>query len=265
MRRLVLALLVFCAPAFAGTYDDFSRGIDANNHGDADAAIQAFTKSLEGGDLAPSYVPSALLGRARALLHDRRCELAFADLSNAIRLRPDFVDAYSLRAEADQCLERDQAALADATAAIHLKPAAGFYFTRARLLWGTGSFVQARDDADAAAARDPTNPYVTLWQAMMASRTGAFDPNQVAQRAATASGWPKPLLDLYAGRAAAQDVRHAAESNAGQKCEANFYVGEWELAHGNKGEARKLIAAAANECPRDFIAFDGARRELKRM
>lgn len=265
MRRLVLALLAISAPAFAGTYDDFSRGIDANNRGDAAAAIQFFTRAIDGGDLAPSYLPSARFGRARALLHDRRCGAARADLTEAIRLRADFVDAYSLRAEADLCLEHDGDAMSDATAAIRLKPAAGYYFTRARIRWGMGDFAGARSDAHEAAARDPGNAYVLLWQAIADGRAGGFDPAAFALRTAGLDGWPKPLLDLFAGRASPQDVERRAAGNPNQKCEADFYVGEWRLGRGDAGRARDLFQTASGECPRDYIAFDAAQRELRRF
>jgi len=260
MRRLLLALVLIPAPALASTYDDFSRGIDANNRGDAGTAIEAFTRSIDGGDLAPSYLPSAHFGRARALLHDRRCDVARADLTDAITLRPDFVDAYSLRAEAEACLGRDDAALADATAAVRLKPAAGYYFTRARMLWNVGQFDAALADAGLAASRDPGNAYFALWQAMIALQAG--EHGAVAQTAE--DGWPKPLLDLYAGRASIDDVRRAEGTSAGYRCEADFYIGEWNLAHGKSDKGRILIDAAARECPADYIAAQSARRELER-
>ena len=260
-RFLAIAVTLFIAPALASTYDDYSRGIDANNRGDADAAIQFFTRSIDGGDLAPSYLPSAHFGRARALLHNQRCAVAYADLTDAIRLRPDFVDAYSLRAEVNHCLQRDDAALADATAAIRLRPAAGYYFTRARLLWNAGSFREALADLDLAVARDPGNGYFLLWHAMTAQRTG--DQDSIARQSAGLSGWPKPLLDLYAGRASPDDALHASR-NAYESCEADFYIGEWRLARGDAAGARGLLQAAASECPRDFIASDGASHELKR-
>ena len=260
MRRLFLALVLISAPAFASTYDDFSRGIDANNRGDTGTAIEAFTRSIDGGDLAPSYLPSAHFGRARALLHDRRCDVARADLTDAITLRPDFVDAYSLLAEADACLGRDDAALADATAAVRLRPAAGYYFTRTRMLWNVGQFDAALADAELAVGRDPGNAYFALWQAMIALRTG----KQVAVMVAADDDWPKPLLDLYAGRASIEHVRRAAGTNAAYKCEADFYIGEWTLARGKSDAGRSLIEIAARECPSDYIAAQAARRELAR-
>jgi lipoprotein NlpI len=266
MRHLLaIALTLFIGPAFANTYEDFSRGIDANNRGDAEAAIQFFTRSIDGGDLAPSYLPSAHLGRARALLHNGHCTFAYADLTDAIKMRPDFVDAYSLRAEANQCLDHDDAALADATAAIHLRPAAGYYFTRAHLLWSAGNFQAARTDLDLAISRDPGNGYFLLWHAVVAQRTGMYDQVRAAQQSAGVSGWPKPLLDLFAGRASPEDIQRAAARSPNQKCEADFYIGEWQLARGNVAAAAGLFRAAEAECPRDYIAFDAARHELRRL
>lgn len=266
MRRLfAITFVVLICPALASTYDDFARGIDANNHGDADAAITYFTRSIDGGDLAASYLPSAHLGRARAYLHNRRCNLAYADLTDAIALRSDFVDAYSLRAEANHCLDRDDAALADATAAIRIRPAAGYFFTRARLLWNRGDFSAAHADADRAASSDPGNAYFVLWSAVTALRTGGADPVRLEDLAGSSgNGWPRPLIDLFAGQINPQDVRHAA-ANPAQKCEADFYVGQWLLARGDRGTAKGLFQTAVAQCPRDYIAFDAAQRELKRM
>lgn len=266
MRRLyAIAVLLLCGPAFASSYDDFSRGLDANNHGDSEAAIAYFSRSIDGGDLAPSYVPSAHLGRARAYLHNRRCNFAYADLTEAIGLRPDFVDAYSLRAEANQCLEHDDDALADATAAIKLRPAAGYFFTRSRLQWNRGSFSDARADADRAVAGDPRNAYFILWTAVTALRSGGIDAARFNTLAANGGGeWPRPLIELFAGRASPQDVWRAA-TNPDQKCEADFYVGQWQLARGDRTSARVLFQTATAQCPRDYIAFDAAQRELKRL
>jgi tetratricopeptide (TPR) repeat protein len=263
-RRAAIAILLFCVPACAGSYSEFARGIDANNRGEADSALAHFSQAIAGRDLNRSYLPGAYLGRARAELSRSRCAEAVSDLSEAIRLKPDFVDAYALRADANHCLNRDQAALKDADAAIRLKPAAGYYFTRTRLYWAHGEYVKAHGDAMRAAAGDPGNGYIVLWAAMTALRIGRFDPARFDKLAAgSASDWPRPLIDLYAGRIAPAEVRRAADGNAERGCEADFYIGAWHAARGEKAVARSLYERAVAGCPRDFIAFDGARRELK--
>lgn len=266
MRRLAaIAILFMGIPAFAGSYDDFARGIDANNRGRPEAALVHFTHAIEARDLAGSYQPGAYLGRARAYLSTGRCKEAANDLSDAIRLKPDYIDAFSLRADARHCLGDDAAALKDADAAIRLKPAAGYFFMRARLYWLSGQYADAHEDAMRAAASDPANGYFVLWAAMTALRTGHFNA-PVFDRLAAASetGWPRPLIDLYAGRTGPADVRRAAGGDTALTCEADFYIGQWQAARGERQKARDLFQRAANECPHSFIAKDGARHELER-
>jgi hypothetical protein len=48
----------------------------------------------------------------------------------------------------------------------------------------------------------------------------------------------------------------------GRLCEANFYVGEWQLLHGDAG-GKALLQTAARDCPPYFIESFGAKMELK--
>ena len=59
-------------------------------------------------------------------------------------------------------------------------------------------------------------------------------------------------------------MREAA-TNPNEKCEADFYAGEWHLMRGNKADARPGLQAAADTCPKTFYEYFGAVAELKRM
>jgi rhomboid protease GluP len=132
-------------------------------------------------------------------------------------------------------------------------------------LWNQGSFADARADADRAATGDPGNSYFVLWTAVTALRTGGLELVRFNELAASSGGgWPRPLIELFAGRATPQDVWRAA-SDGDQKCEADFYIGQWQLARGDRTAARALFQTATAQCPRDYIAFDAAQRELKRL
>jgi lipoprotein NlpI len=50
-----------------------------------------------------------------------------------------------------------------------------------------------------------------------------------------------------------------------ERCELEFYVGEWQLTRGNKAEASKALQTAADTCPKDFVEYRGAVEELKRL
>ena len=266
MRSLLFTLLLLstplAVPANAGAFDDFSKGIEANNRGQAGLAEFHFTEALGSSALAPSYRPAAFLGRARAFLHERRCLEAEKDLTQALALKPNFIDAYTLRAETNHCLGLSSSALADASSALTLKPAAGPYYTRSRLNWGVGAFGNAHDDAVAAVARDPDNAYFSLWAAVTALRVGV--PVEKTEYATRAS-WPGPLMQLFQGTTTAEAALKAADGNAEKLCEADFYIGQWQLSQGRNEEARHLFQRAQDECPRDFVAFEAASVELKRL
>ncbi len=266
MARLawIIGFTVLAAAAHADGYDDFSAGIDANNRGAASVAAMHFSRAITAGDLPASYLPAAFIGRARAELRQEQCADAVRDLDAAIARKPDFADAFSLRAEAHVCLGQDDAALADADAAVRVRPAAGYLFTRSRLNWNHGAFAEAHADAVAAATRDPGNAYFRLWSAVTAA---AFErPHTVTSGGtATIGDWPGPLLDLFGGRLAPDAVWQAAANDKGRICEADFYIGAWNQSQGRPALAKNLYARAAATCPHNFIAFDAARRALKRL
>jgi lipoprotein NlpI len=193
-----------------------------------------------------------------------QCADAVRDLDAAIVRKPDFADAFSLRAEAHVCIGHDGAALADADAAVRLRPAAGYLFTRSRLNWNRGAFSEAHADAEAAAARDPGNAYFRLWSVVTA--TALKRPHTVNGTGTSSIGdWPGPLLDLFSGRITPDAVWQAAANDQGRTCEADFYVGAWNQAEGRPAAAKDLYARATARCPHNYVAFDAARRALKRL
>ncbi|MGA7673760.1 MAG: hypothetical protein WCA78_01785 [Rhizomicrobium sp.] len=277
MKRVFAAALLFAAgPALAAGYDDFSRGVNANNRGDADTAISSFTAALNASDLAPGYVPNAYFGRARAYLRKDKCAEALSDLDATITLKADNVDAYILRAAANACLSKPDAALSDFNVAVGLRPSAAVYEAFASFQWNYGFFAQAAENyaqaAKLAVKDSPHRPYILLWYAVSADRAGTLDQVKFAAdvSALDFDDWPAPILDFYRGKATVDQVtREAASSDAqtatDQKCEADFYIGEWQLARKNPDAAKPLLQAAVSECPQNFIEYFAAKVELKRQ
>ena len=70
------------------------------------------------------------------------------------------------------------------------------------------------------------------------------------------------LLSLSAYAAAADGE---AQQQADQKCEADFYIGEWKLGGTGSAEALDSFKSAAATCPHNFIEFSAAQSELKRL
>jgi len=271
-----IALCLAVAAMGATAYDDFTSGLNAVNRGDADAAIAAFTRALAAGDLAPGYVPTARIDRARAYMRKGKCTDALADADEVVKIDARNVDAHMLRGAAHTCLKQNDEAVADFDQAVRLRPTAALYEETARYEWSFGRFADAAANyAHAVALSSKTNPhlpYMVLWHAMTADRAGTLDQAALAEemRDIDDDDWPGPLIMLYRGKltveraaakAAARDPQKATE----QKCEADFYVGEWQLARANRDAALTLLKQAVDECPHNFVEFFAAQEELKRQ
>jgi len=279
VNRVLAAALLFvvgAGSALAAGYDDFSRGVNANNRGDAETAISAFSAALASGDLAAAYIPTAHVGRAKAYLQKDNCAEALSDLDDGIKLKADDADVFYLRADAKVCLNKLDAAQIDFNQAIGLRPRAPYYEWFAQIQWLHGFFPQAAENfaqaVKQAAEGNKHKPYILLWFAMSAGRAGTFDQAKFAAdvSALGSDEWPVPLLDFYRGKTAVDKVYSEAASKdaqiaINQKCEADFYIGEWQLARKNTADAKSLLQQAVGECPHGFIEFSFAQAELKRL
>jgi lipoprotein NlpI len=264
--------------ACAASYDDFMRGMSFNRVGNADQAIAAFTTAIGAGDLAPTYVPTAYFGRAVAYFRKGQCAQAETDLDNALKLRPAYLEAVVLRANVRDCQEKYEDARADFDAAIKLNPTTDLYRGRAQFFWRHAKFDSAAVDFLQAFTLAPTNSYYgvrrgypLIWYAISAARAGSFDAAVFAKGVdkADIDDWPEPLLEHFMGKMKPEDVyakaaRGDGQAPAEQKCEADFYLGEWRIAHGDAG-GKSLIQQAENECPHNFIEYFAAGIELKRL
>jgi hypothetical protein len=116
VKRLLWAGLVavaLCAQARAGSSDDFKQGVTALRHGDRNGAIVALSRALSAHDLATNLRPVALLDRAFAHAANRQTAPAISDLTEAIRLKPDYIAAFGLRARMYAASGDSRAAAAD--------------------------------------------------------------------------------------------------------------------------------------------------------
>jgi lipoprotein NlpI len=264
--------------ACAAAYDDFMRGTALNRAGDSDHAIEAFTAAIAAGDLAATYIPSDYYGRATAYARKGKCALAEADLDSALKLRPAYLEAVILRANVRDCQEKYEDARADFDAAIKLTPTTDLYRDRGQFFWRHAKYDSAAADFLQAADVAPMNKYYgarrgfpLLWYAISAARAGIFDAALFDKRVdkADVDGWPEPLLEHVLGKMKPEDVYAKAARGDGpapaqQKCEADFYLGEWQLGRNIPG-GKELIQQAEKECPHNFVEYVAARTELKRL
>lgn len=167
---------------------------------------------------------------------------------------------YAARGE----LER---AIQDYTQALTLEPAArAANFARGLAYFGQGSFPLAAEDF-AQTKSDPKDLHGLLWFYLANARAGSTEGRQdlanvVAQRKSDA--WPIPVFQLLLGQRTPETVLAAAQA-ARQRCEAQFYSGEWQMLQGARKPAADAWTAAAKSCPPNAIEYQVAMQELKRL
>src|SRR5205807_330489 len=139
------------------------------------------------------------------------------------------------------------------------------YWARGRADFHAADYKAAVRDVAQAAELKPDQAYFVLW--LYLARVWAHEQDADADlesRAAKlkATEWPYPVVELYLGRRSPEETLMAS-SKPDERCEAEFYIGEWQLLLDDRTAAIESLRAAANTCPRSFIEFTSARAELR--
>jgi lipoprotein NlpI len=246
----------------------FYRASAWGNKKDYDRAIADYTEAIR---LNPQYA-SAFYYRGNAWRYKDNFERAIADYNEAIRLNPQDVLAFRTRGSAWRSKGDYNRAIADFTDAIRLDPRDAVAF-RSR---GNTQFLQAKFSSAASdfaqSQQLKSDAYTALWLFLARARDGG---DSKAELTLNTNGmderkWPGPVIALYLGNITPAEVSsQAVDSDVikykEQLCEANFYLGQWHLLHGESQQARTLFTQAQNDCPKNFIEYSGAVAELERL
>jgi lipoprotein NlpI len=229
-----------------------------------DDAIAEFRKAVElepKNALAHSSLGVALLDQAKT-------DDAIAEFRKAIEIEPKNADAHGGLGEALRVQGKTDDAIAEFRKAIELEPKnAG-----AHRFLGFGLLDQGKtDDAIAefrkAVELDPEDSYSVLWLFLASTRSGAH--TSTAGLKAYAKNlkqldWPYPVVELFLGGRTPESTL-AAPTKPDDRCEAQYYVGEWHLLRGDQPKAIAALKAAVGTCPKANVEYDFARAELKRL
>jgi lipoprotein NlpI len=193
-------------------------------------------------------------------------------LDRAVNAFPNVGTFYGLRAS---YYERRDAKRAsdDLDKAIALDPIEVRALTqRGRLAFTNGNYTAAAKDwaqawrGNRGDLRLP-EAYLAIWIYMLEARDdNARAASGLARRVKEigAKVWPYPVASFYLGQMSVAEL-DAAAADDNQKCEANFYVGEWHLLNGDVASARSRFEQAFGGCPPNFIERDMAGIEAKRL
>ena len=247
MRKFVKATLTLAllflpsGMASAGGIDDANAAVKAARDGKYEDAIQLFTSAINSDELnlagrAQAY---AYRGIAKATISDY--DGAAEDLNFSVALdSPYNADAYAFRGYIGLVTGGDAAkAAADLAKSASLK------------VWG----------------------YNALWLSLARMRAHVPDTDNVSlanNAGKLMDQWPMPVIKFLLGQVNVDQVRMAANEGDPARlnervCDADFYVAEYNLAHGDAPGAKPLLDHATQVCP--FASFErmGAAAELMRL
>jgi lipoprotein NlpI len=111
-----------------------------------------------------------------------------------------------------------------------------------------------------------------LWLAMTGMRLGSSD--WAAQLEEQSKGlhesWPMPVIQFYRGGLTVDRLILAARNSNKMKkrnwtCMAVYFMGEWQLSHGQRRDANANLRRAKSKCPHTNVCYRMALDELKNL
>jgi tetratricopeptide (TPR) repeat protein len=241
----------------------YDRGTAYRMKRDYDNAIADYDQAIA---LDPRY-EDAFVNRGVAYAGKGDLDRAISEYTTALML--DATDAAAYRNRGDAYVDKGDPgfALQDYDEAIRRAPSdADAYRSRGYLHFYAGDFAPAADDLERVVRAERDDLYARLWAFLAAARSDATNATKSLTAAVPqqSPAWPSPVVELFLDKRTVEATLSAA-GTAPQRCEAQFYVGEWKLLHGDKAGAVVALEAAAATCPKTFIEYKGARAELKRL
>jgi tetratricopeptide (TPR) repeat protein/dienelactone hydrolase len=244
------------------------------NRGEAYNRKKEYDRAIADLDQAITLDPkSARAYNQRGFARSGKGELAgaIADYEEAIRLDPKFAAALRNRGSAFQRQGHFDRAIADFSEAIRLNPKdANAYYGRGLANLYAGSAPKAIADLNQLSELAPHWAYAAIWLDILNKRSQLASRLPQAIEQLDMTKWPAPVVRLLLGQMTPDAVLAAANSDdaktkQAQVCEANFFNGELELAHGASDNATRLFRLAAADCPRNFTEWWAANAELRAL
>jgi tetratricopeptide (TPR) repeat protein len=243
-------------PAHIGR-GEFYAGFEGNH----ERAIQDYNRAIE---IDPKN-SLAFVDRGNSYQSTGEHDRAIEDFDQAIRLAPKNAAAYSSRGDAYVSKRDYDRAVQDYDQAIQLDATnSAFYSSRGRAFFYVGNFEAAAESFLRATELDD-DAYSVIWRYLARQHGGENGEAELAANAERlkSKDWPYPVIEMYLGQrlpAAALSAAHRPED----RCEAQFYIGEWYMFRGDRLAAGAAFRDATATCPKDFNEYAGALAELKR-
>jgi len=250
-----------------------------NERGDAWRGLRNYDRALVDYSQAIDFAlewPEAYRDRGYLYHLLARHEEARGDFNRAIKLNSRDAEAWNGRALVSLAEGRTSEAISDFNHAIELLPQSSAYFANRETAWLIdGDEKRAVEDFRLAVKLDPEEPFVHLLLFIAQARAGEKKAAESALAAYAdshhAEDWPRPIIDLFLGRGSTKAVEKAArvaaqrKDAAGQRFDADFYLGQWALLTGDEVAATQRLKSVYDSRLREYLEFDIARADLNSL
>ncbi|MGJ5076366.1 tetratricopeptide repeat protein [Bradyrhizobium oligotrophicum] len=244
------------------------RGQRYDEKGEHDRAVVDYSEAIRHSS-NPS--PSLLTRRGYSYQSKGEYDSAIGDYDEAIRMDPEYVSAYVDRGFAFFSKGQNDRAIVDYTEAIRIHPdSVSSYRNRGLAYHYAGAHAKAEADLEAAAKIKPNDPYIASWRELLSYQ--ANSPSALIQTASQLdiAAWPGPIVKFLLGQITQQALFASTkdpdlQKTRKQQCEANFFVGHFELQRGSRDEAKRFLQVAARDCPRQFLEAAAATADLRAL
>jgi lipoprotein NlpI len=199
--------------------------------------------------------------------------LARLDFNRALRLKPDFVDAYNFLGIHYTQLQEFNQAYEAFDSAIDLDSKHEYaYLNRGIALYYGGRPELSIDDFSTFHQRKKNDPYRILWLYLAEYATDSVNAKTILQRSSALveeSIWAKSIIKMYLGDITEQQfvsqLSTGVNSNKAlseRLCEAYFYLGKYYQIKGNNKSAAKFFKLALSTNVYEFVEHRYAKLEL---
>jgi lipoprotein NlpI len=202
--------------------------------------------------------------------------LARLDFNRALRLKPDFVDAYNFLGIHYTQLQEFNQAYEAFDSAIDLAPEHEYaYLNRGIALYYAGRSELSIDDFKTFYQRKTNDPYRILWLYLAESATNSINAQIALKRSSILVDdniWAKNIIQLYLGEITQQkfvdELSTGVNSNKAlseRLCEAYFYLAKYYQLKGDNKSASNFFKLALSTNVYEFVEHRYAKLELDLM
>jgi len=250
-------------PGLPSPYIDHARTFLAERR--FDDALKDYADGLR----ASWWTLDFYLLRSEVFRRSGRYQEAIKEDDTALSRYSDYADAFAMRGRAKDDSGDLKGALADYEKAADLgEQGPQLWLVEGVAQWKLGNFVEAERVFKRAGDRDD---YLLIWT-YLAQAKQKWVAKKLTERAASikTADWPAPLVKLIGGTGSADEVLEIAteepdaDLRSDRTCDADFYIGEWDMFHDDVSKGKQLLTEASKACEMGSIERGAALVELGR-